>query len=167
MKKILFSFVLFTTIISCDSKSENHNFPANAIGYTIDSSANTDLVINAANALVKNDTNAYKNCYSSDAIFHDNNDSANLNQNIADIEAMFNKGIVWKLNKIGAIWETVILKPGSDGITSFVNSYQNYTLTKGNKSVNVRFSVLDDIKDGKQVAEWLRYDKSGIAELMK
>ena len=97
--------------MSCDTKSNGHNVPSNATGYTIDSSANTDLVIKASNALINNDTTAYKSCYSSDAIFHDNNDSANLTQNVAGIQAMHDKGIVWKLNKIGAIWETVDLNP--------------------------------------------------------
>jgi len=80
---------------------------------------------------------------------------------------MHDKGIVWKLNKIGAIWETVYLTPISNGKTSYVISYQNYTLTKGSKSIVVRFNVLNNIKDGKLMAEYLRYDNSGIAELMK
>jgi hypothetical protein len=156
--------------MSCDtknSKSDNRNIPSNAKAYTIDSSANTDLVITAANAIVKNDTNTYRNCYSSDVKFHDNNDSADITQNLAGIKAMYDKGIVWKLNKIGAIWETIFIEPKQSGVTSYVISYQNYTLTKGSKSIIVKFNVLNNIKDGKLVAEWLRYDKSGINELMK
>ena len=79
---------------------------------------------------------------------------------------MHDKGIVSKLNNI-FLWETVIIKPDVGGVTSYVTSFQNYTLTKGSKSINVRFLIIDDIKDGKQVEEWLRYDNSGIAELMK
>ena len=167
MKPIALIVITTISLMSCNSKSDNRNIPDSAQGYTIDSSANTDLVIKASNALVNNDTTAYKRCYSSDVIFHDNNDSANLTQNIAVIQAMHDKGIVWKLNKIGAIWETVYLTPKANGKTSFVISYQNYTLTKGDKSIVVRFNVLNNIKDGKLMAEWLRYDNSGIAELMK
>jgi len=167
MKPIALIVITTISLMSCNSKSDNRNIPDSAQGYTIDSSANTDLVIKASNALVNNDTTAYKSCYSSDVIFHDNNDSANLTQNIAVIQAMHDKGIVWKLNKIGAIWETVYLTPKANGKTSFVISYQNYTLTKGDKSIVVRFNVLNNIKDGKLMAEWLRYDNSGIAELMK
>jgi len=167
MKKIALFVITMISLMSCDTKSNGHNIPSNATGYTIDSSANTDLVIKAANALVNNDTTAYKSCYSSDAIFHENNDSANLTQNIAGLQAMHNKGIVWKLNKIGAIWETVYLNPKPNGKTSYIISYQNYTLTKGDKSIVVRFNVLNNIKDGKMMAEHLRYDNSGIAELMK
>jgi hypothetical protein len=167
MKKIALIIITTISLMSCDTKSNGHNVPSNATGYTIDSSANTDLVIKAANALVNNDTTTYKSCYSSDAIFHDNNDSANLTKNVAGIQAMHDKGIVWKLNKIGAIWETVDLNPKANENTSYVISYQNYTLTKGDKSIVVRFNVLNNIKDGKLMSEYLRYDNSGITELMK
>ncbi len=167
MKK--FALIVITTIslMACDTKSNGHIVPSNAQAYTIDSSANTDLVIKAANALINNDTATYKSCYSSDAIFHDNNDSANLTQNVAGLQAMHDKGIVWKLNKIGAIWETIDLNPKANENTSYVISYQNYTLTKGDKSIVVRFNVLNNLKDGKLMSEYLRYDNSGIAELMK
>jgi len=170
MKKIISILIVSASLIACtnqETKTDGQTVPSNATGYTIDSSANTNLVRKAANALVNNDTTAYKNCYTSDVIFHDNNDSANLTQNVAGIQAMHDKGIVWKLNKIGAIWETVYLTPISNGKTSYVISYQNYTLTKGSKSIVVRFNVLNNIKDGKLMAEYLRYDNSGIAELMK
>ena len=167
MKKIALLVITTISLMSCDTKSNGHNVPSNATGYTIDSSANTDLVRKAANALVNNDTTTYKSCYSSDAKFHDNNDSANLTKNVAGIQAMHDKGIVWKLNKIGAIWETIYLTPKASGKTSYVISYQNYTLTRGGKSIVVRFNVLNNIKDGKMMAEHLRYDNSGIAELMK
>jgi hypothetical protein len=167
MKNILFSLAVIISLMSCDTKSNGHNIPSNATGYTIDSSANTDLVRKAANAIVNNDTTTYKSCYSSDAIFHENNDSANLTQNIAGLQAMRNKGVVWKLNKIGAIWETVYLNPKANGKTSYVISYQNYTLTKGDKSIVIRFNILNNIKDGKLMSEHLRYDNSGIAEFMK
>jgi hypothetical protein len=167
MKKFALFVITTISLMSCDTKSKSHNVPSNATGYVIDSSANTDLVRKAANALVNNDTSTYKTCYSSDAIFHENNDSANLTQNVAGIQAMHNKGIVWKLNKIGAIWETIHLNPKANENTSYVISYQNYTLTKGDKSIVVRFNVLNNIKDGKLVSEYLRYDNSGIAELMK
>ena len=167
MKKIALLVITTISLMSCDTKSNGHNVPSNATGYTIDSSANTDLVRKAANALVNNDTTTYKSCYSSDVKFHENNDSATLTQNIAGLQAMHDKGIVWKLNKIGAIWETIYLTPKASGKTSYVISYQNYTLTRGGKSIVVRFNVLNNIKDGKMMAEHLRYDNSGIAELMK
>jgi hypothetical protein len=167
MKKIALFVITTISLMSCDTKSNGHIVPSNATGYTIDSSANTDLVRKAANALVNNDTTTYKSCYTSDAKFYENHDSTNLTQNIAGLQAMHDKGIVWKLNKIGAIWETIYLTPKSSGKTSYVISYQNYTLTKGDKSIVVRFNVLNNIKDGKMMAEHLRYDNSGIAELMK
>jgi len=167
MKKIALFVITTISLMSCDTKSNGYNVPSNATGYTIDSSANTDLVRKAANALVNNDTTTYKSCYSSDVKFHENNDSATLTQNIAGLQAMHDKGIVWKLNKIGAIWETIYLNPKANGKTSYVISYQNYTLTRGDKSIIVRFNVLNNIKDGKIMSEHLRYDNSGIAELMK
>ena len=167
MKKIALFVITTILLMSCDTKSNGHIVPSNATGYTISSSANIDLVKNAANALVINDTNTYKNCYISNVIIRDNNDSANLTQNIAAVKPMFNKGIIWKLNKIPMIWETVVINPDEGGATSYVISFRKYTLAKGGKSINVRFLVVDDIRDGKIIAEWLRYDKSGINELMK
>jgi hypothetical protein len=167
MKKIALFVITTISLISCDTKSNGHIVPSNATGYTIRSSANIDLVKNAANALAINDTNTFKNCYISDVIIRDNNDSANLTQTIAAVQPMFNKGIIWKLNKIPLIWETVVIDPDEGGATSYVISFRKYTLTKGGKSINVRFLVVDDIRDGKIIAEWLRYDKSGINEMMK
>ncbi|MEI6586419.1 MAG: hypothetical protein WCL56_10045 [Sediminibacterium sp.] len=170
MKKILLSLIVSASLIACtnqETKIDGQTVPTNATGYTIDSSANTDLVKRSSNALANNDTIEYRNTYSSNVVFHDNNDSQNLTQNMVGIKAMFDKGIVWKLNKFEAIWETVYKKANEKGVSNYVNSYSNFTLTKGGKSINVIFSVVDAIKDGKQVEEWLVYDKSGIAELMK
>jgi len=169
MKKILLALIVITSIVSCSTQEvkTTHNYPSSASGYTLDSTANTDLVKSSAIALAKNDTAGYRKTYSSDVVFHNNNDSANLTQNMAGIKAIFDKGIVMKLDGIGAMWETVYNKPNEKGIVSYVNSYQGFTFTKGSKSIKVIFSVVDAIKDGKQVEEWLFYDKSGIAELMK
>ena len=167
MKKIALFFITTISLMSCDTKSNGNKVPSNATGYTIRSSANIDLVKNAANALVNNDTTTYKNCYISNVIIRDNNDSANLSQNIAAVQPMFNKGIIWKLDTIPLIWETVVINPDEGGATSYVISFRKYTLAKGGKSINVRFLVVDDIRDSKIIAEWLRYDKSGINELMK
>ena len=48
------------------------------------------------------------------------------------------------------IWETVVINPDEGGATSYVISFRKYTLTK----------------DGKIIAEWLRYDKLGINEIV-
>ena len=85
MKKILLALIVITSIVSCSTQEvkTTHNYPSSASGYTLDSTANTDLVKSSAIALAKNDTAGYRKTYSSDVVFHDNNDSANLTQNLS------------------------------------------------------------------------------------
>ena len=170
MHKISFTLVLIILIISCDTKQAKpvkHDYPPNATGYTLDSTANTDLVKKALHALITNDTVTYKDTYSSNAIFHHNTDSMNLSQNMAMIKAQFDSKIEMKIFGVPEIWELINNNPDKNGINHYVLSFIDFQLTKGGRSMKLSISFCDLIKDGKQVEEYLIYDKSSIAELMK
>ena len=170
MKKIFFSLVVITSFMACDTKQikpVKHDYPSNATGYTLDSTANTDLVKKALHALIINDTITYKDTYSSNAIFHHNTDSMNLSQNMAMIKAQFDSKIEMKIFGVPEIWELVNNNPDKNGINHYVLSFIDFQLTKGGRSMKLIISFCDLIKDGKQVEEYLIYDKSSIAELMK
>ena len=170
MHKISFTLVLIILIISCDTKQAKpvkHDYPPNATGYTLDSTANTDLVKMPLHALITNDTVTYKDTYSSNAIFHHNTDSMNLSQNMAMIKAQFDSKIEMKIFGVPEIWELINNNPDKNGINHYVLSFIDFQLTKGGRSMKLSISFCDLIKDGKQVEEYLIYDKSSIAEFMK
>lgn len=45
--------------------------------------------------------------------------------------------------------------------------YTTFTYTRGDKTAKTVIFAVDAIKDGKQVEEWLVYDRTAYAELAK
>ena len=170
MKRILFSLVTITSLMACDTKNTtttSNNYPSNAFGYTLNSTTNTDLVKKGLHALITNDTATYKDTYSSNAIFHHNTDSMNLSQNMAMIKAQFDSKIEMKIFGVPEIWELINNNPDKNGINHYVLSFIDFQLTKGGRSMKLSISFCDLIKDGKQVEEYLIYDRTSIEALMK
>lgn len=170
MKKLILSLVVSTTLFACQTKTENTAnaiYPANAVGYNIDSSENTAIVVNTVKAMESMDTAAYRSFYAPDAIFHDNLDSMNLDQNVSLISSFKSKGVTVKIEDIYPIWEDVQNKPSEKGIKNYVISYQTALFTKGDKKVRVVMNTVDAMKDGKITEEWITYDTRGIYELLK
>ncbi len=83
------------------------------------------------------------------------------------IKAQFDSKIEMKIFGVPEIWELVNNNPDKNGINHYVLSFIDFQLTKGGRSIKLSISFCDLIKDGKQVEEYLIYDKSSIAELMK
>jgi hypothetical protein len=169
MKKIILLFALAGSIFACTKKEDRAAASTDANGQngiTIDSSANTDLVRKMIVAFESGDSATYRSTYSADVIFHDNLDSMGIDENISMFKVIADKGI--KINvEVGPVWENQFDKPSSKGYTSYVMSYTTNYYTKGDKSAkNVTF-VVDAIKDGKLVEEWLFYDKTAVAEIFK
>ena len=77
------------------------------------------------------------------------------------------KGITMKLDKIVDIKEMVYDIPGNPEASHYVSAYTWFTFTRGDKSAKVIIHSVDKIKDGKQIAEFLRYDTKNINEIMK
>ncbi len=76
------------------------------------------------------------------------------------------KGIKFSI-KLGLVWENQFDKPNAKGDTNFVMGYTTFTYTRGDKTAKTVIFAVDAIKDGKQVEEWLVYDKTAFAELAK
>jgi len=164
------SLALLTTLFACQSKTETSataNYPTNAAGYNLDSTANTDLVIKTVKAMEAMDTATYRSIYATNAIFHDNLDSMNLDQNMSMFNLFKSKGITVKVLEIQPIWEAVNKVPSQKGITNYVISYQTAQFTKGDKNIKVVMNVVDAMKDGKITEEWITYDTKGLSELIK
>ena len=170
MKKLMASIAIVTTLLACQQKNETSataSYPANASGYHLDSSANTDLVLKTVKAMESMDTATYRSIYASNAIFHDNLDSMNLDQNVSLISLFKEKGVAVKIIETAPIWEEVNKVASPAGITNYVISYQLGEFTKGDKKVKVIMNTVDAMKDGKIVEEWITYDTRKIYELLK
>jgi len=170
MKKILFCLMIATTMYACQTKTDNSgsaDFPANATGYNLDSTENTETVMKAVKAMESLDTNTYRSLYAADAIFHDNLDTTSLDENIALISSFKTNGIDFKITSIEPIWELVNKKASPTGVTNYVISYQFAEFTKGDKKVKVVMNSVDAFKDGKIVEEWNTYDTRNILDLLK
>lgn len=170
MKKLMAAFALTTTLFACQTKADNTGnakIPDNANGYNMDSTVNTQTVLNTVKALNEMDTATYRTFYASDAIFHDNMDSTNLDQNISTINIFKAKGVAFKITETAPIWELVNQKASPTGVTNYVISYQLAEYTKGDKKIKVVCNTVDAFKDGKIVEEWNTYDSRKISELLK
>ena len=169
MKKIILLFVLAGSIFACTKKEEGAAASTGAkgqSGITIDSSANTDLVRKSVGAIESGDTATYRSTYTSDVIFHDNLDSMGIDGNMAMFKLFAEKGIKVKI-ELGPIWENQFDKPNEKGVSNYVMAYTTFTFTRGDKSTKTVIFSVDAIKDGKQVEEWLIYDRAAIAEISK
>ena len=167
MKKVMASLALITTLFACQSNSGGFKIPENANGYNIDSTANTEIILKTVKAMEAMDTVAYRSYYAPNAIFHDNLDTINLDQNIQMISTFKAAGVGVKITSTAPIWELVNKKPSSTGVTNYVISFQFAEFTKGDKTVKVVMNLVDAFKDGKIVEEWGIYDTKNVYELLK
>ena len=169
MKKIILLLALAGSIFACTKKEGGAAASSGAKGQNgiaFDSSANTDLVRKAIAAFESGDTATYRSTYSADAIFHDNLDSMGIDGNMTIFKVLADKGIKVSI-KVGPVWENQFDKPNAKGYTNFVMGYTTFTYTRGDKTAKTVIFAVDAIKDGKQVEEWLVYDRTAFAELAK
>ncbi len=170
MRTIL-SLAAFSAIIlvSCESKKEGGaavESPKGS-GYTLDSSANTELVKKLNNAFPAGDSATVYACYSDTAKVHDNLNTMSIKDNFREFQALVKQGLHFKLDRFDALFEVVNYKPTAEGYTNYVVAWVNLVLQKGNKSVTVIMNQAFAIKDGKVVEEWDTYDTAGMMGLMK
>jgi hypothetical protein len=169
MKKIILLFVLAGSIFACSKKEDGAVASADGViknGITIDTSANVGLTMMSIAAIESGDTATYRATYSADAVFHDNLDSMGINENMMMFKAMADKGIKLKI-EMGPVWENQFDKPSKKGYTNYVMSKCKFIFTRGDKSTSTVIFAIDAIKDGKQVEEWLFYDRGAFAEISK
>lgn len=174
MKKLLIPFSLITILFACSNPaaketatSETADYPANADGYNLGTTANTETILKTIKAMEAMDTVAYRSYYAPGAIFHDNLDSMTLDQNIQFIASFKANGISVNITDTKPMWEIVNKKASPDGVRNYVISYQLGEFTKGDKTVKVIMNAVDAFKDGKIVEEWNTYDTRKVSELFK
>ncbi len=173
MKKIVLLFALAGSIFACTKKEDGAAAATTSTdpsvvtnGIVIDTSANVGLVMKAITAIEAGDSATYRSTYSPDVVFHDNLDSMGINENMQMFKIMAEKGIKLKIN-MGPVWENQLEKPTKKGYTNVVMSRCNFIFTKGEKKTEMVVFTVDAIKDGKQVEEWLYYDRSAFVEISK
>ena len=174
MKKIILLFALAGSIFACTKKEEGAAASASTstdpsavlAGVVIDTSANVGLTMKSIAAIESGDTATYRATYSADAIFHDNLDSMGIEGNMAMFKLFAEKGVKVKI-EMGPVWENQFDKPTRKGYTNYVMSKCKFIFTRGEKTASTIIFAVDAIKDGKQVEEWLIYDKTAFTELIK
>lgn len=170
MRRILFLFALSAIILaSCESKKEGT--PATetpkGTGYTLDSSANIELVKKLNAAFPAGDSATVYACYSDSAKVHDNLHVMSIKDNFHEFQGLVKQGLNFKVSKFNALFEVVNYKPTNEGYTNYVVAWVNLSLSKGTKSIEVQMNQAFAIKDGKIAEEWDTYDTGGLMGLMK
>ena len=169
MKKLFLSVLVITSLIACETKTNttSNNYPANAVGYNIDSSENIITTKKAIDAGLISDTATAKLCYADSAIVYDNQNKQTIAESMQVANFLKSKGVVIKLGNINAIWESVKNKEDDLGVKNYVSVYFDASVIKGDKKVKVGFNAIFAFKDGKIIREWDTYDTSPIMGLLK
>jgi hypothetical protein len=178
MKKVLFTTIIATALFACATSGDKNStttanatspssYPANAVGYTLDSSENINTVKKAINAGVNSDTVVFKAIYADTAVIYDNMTKQSVADNMKLAAFFKSKGAVMSLEKINAIWETISNKPDEIGITDYVNVYFNASMTRGTKKITFRINAVFAFVNGKIVREWDTYDTAPLVEILK
>jgi hypothetical protein len=165
MKNLTLVACLIAGVMTSCSKQESKS-PEDNIGFIKAKSENIDLTIKSMTTIGEGDSAGYRATYAEDAVFYDNTDTLALDQNVSIFSNMKAKGATMKLDKIVDIKEMIYPVPDKDTL-HYVLAYAWFTITRGDKSTKVIFNSVDQIKDGKQVKEWLRYDTKNINEILK
>lgn len=161
--------IVTASLVACKDQKQTSTASAalpNTSGYTLDSSANIDLIKKSNAAGSTGDVTTYKSTYSDSAVFHDNLNKLSLSQNLDMLEQFKKAGLTFTM-EYGALWETVNNKPDEKGVSNYVLGYLTSTFKKGDKTVKVAQFQVDAVKDGKIVEEWIIYDPTEIMALMK
>ena len=169
MKKFILSCFVASAIFACSPTTEKTNtpdYPSDASGYNIDSSANIDLVKKMITAFEAGDSVTYRSCYADSAKFHDNGTEMTLDQNVGNFSYFKSNGLTYKVVKVDPIWEIVNKEAAPNGVTNYVMSFQTMVFKKGDKEAKIIMSVVNGMKDGKIVEEWGLYDTKPVIDLM-
>jgi hypothetical protein len=168
MKKLVFLVIIAVSVVACTQKSENTTIAdTHQFGFNYDSTAHMDAIKATFTDMVTYDTASYVTKYADSAKFHDNGKLTSLAENVELQKGFIAAGIKVKVNPDYAMWSSHFnFKDGTQG--DFVYTYVTVTFTKGDKSVDVVTFQADAFnKDGKITEEWLVYDQSNLASLMK
>ena len=172
MKKIIIAAISAATLFACGTKSDSTNatasYPANTLGYNIDSTANITTLKKINEAGAAGDTSIAKLYYVDTAVVYDNGKVQTLKENMAMIPYLKSKGVTMHTDKYDAIWEAVNNKVDQIGVQNYVFAYETVSFTRADKKITVTvFQVVAFNKEGKIVREYDIYDTSALVELLK
>lgn len=170
MKKVVYLIVVAAIVFtSCDQKKPEATAAETpkGTGYTLDSSANIELVKKINYAFPMRDSAFVFANYADTAKVHDNLTAMSIKENFRMVNSMLASGAVLKVEKIESIWETVNYKPAPNGVANYVDAYVMLSFKKGSKSVTLIMNQAFAIINGKIVEEWDTYDTEGLMSLMK
>jgi hypothetical protein len=155
--------------VACDPKKEGTataETPKGS-GYTLDSSANIELVKKMNYAFPAGDSVAVYASYNDTAKVHDNLHTVSIKENFRDFQELVKKGLTFKVERFNAIFEVIEHKTAPDGTNDHVVAWVTLSLQRGGKSITVLMNQAFAMKDGKIVEEWDTYDSAGLMDLMK
>jgi len=172
MKKLLLCFLVSASLIACTNQETKTNkatnsYPANAVGYNLDSSENIVTTKRAIEAGLISDTATAKFCYEDTATVYDNQNKQTIAESMQVANTFKAKGVTFKLEKINAIWENVLNIEDDLGVKNYVSVYFTASIYKADKKVVIGFNAIFAFKNGKIIREWDTYDTAPILELLK
>lgn len=169
MKNYVLMAVIALTTFSCSQKNESAKATSDAhvFGVNYDSTAHMDAIKATLKDMETYDTVSYVKKYADTAVFYDNGKKTTLAENVAIQKNFIAAGIKVKVNPDYAMWSSHFnFKDSTQG--DFVYTYITVNFTKGDKKADVVFFQADKFnKDGKITEEYLVYDQSALAPLMK
>lgn len=168
MKNYVLAVIALATF-SCAQKNENAKASSDAhvFGVNYDSTAQMDAVKATLKDIEVYDTVSLFNKYADTAVFFDNGRKTTLAENKATQRNFLAAGIKVKVNPDYAMWSSHFNFKDSTQ-ADFVYSYVTVNFSKGDKNVDVKFFQADKFnKDGKITEEYMVYDQSGLAALLK
>ena len=176
MKKVLFGAMIASTLFACGTNTENTAssttsntpaIPAEAFGYTLNSSENINTVKKAIQAGANLDTTFFRSIYADTATIYDNRNKQTIFDNMKMASVFKTKGVTMKIDKFNDIWETIIIKEDERSFKDYVNVFFDATFTKGTQNATVRINAVFAFKDAKIVSEWDTYDSAPVVEMLK
>lgn len=169
MKNYVLVAVVALSTFSCSQKNENAKATSDAhvFGVNYDSTAHMDAVKATLKDVEVFDTVSLYKKYADTAVFFDNGKKTTLAENKAIQRSFLAAGIKVKVNPDYAMWSSHFnFKDSTEA--DFVYSYVTINFAKGDKNVDVKFFQADKFnKDGKIAEEYMVYDQSGLAALLK
>ena len=168
MKNLVLMAIVAISVVSCGPKSEKATaVDSHQFGISYDSTAQMDAIKATFKDIEAYDTASYVTKYADTAVFHDNGKKTNLSENVSLQKQFIALGIKVKVKDDYAMWSNHFsFKDGTEG--DFVYAYLTVTFTKGDKSVDVVMFQADEFnKEGKIIEEWMVYDQSEVAQLLK
>ena len=169
MKKVLFITIVTITIMSCSTNNSTTvaTVDPHVFGQNFDSTANMDAIKSTMKSMENFDSLNYVSKYADTAVFIDNGKKVSLAENVAMQQTWIKMGIKAKINQDYSMWSSHF-DFKNNVKADYVYTYMTVNFTKGaNKTEVVIFQADEFNKDGKIAKEYLVYDQSGMAALMK